>query len=93
MCQLGTTLAGTGNLSTLQRNIMFLVIVNVLSSPIVVTLLMEAIRSSETMVSTRATRRNAPEDGILHSYRRENRKSYLDGHLVTEEGGHGCFAG
>jgi hypothetical protein len=28
-------------------------------------------------VLTRATRRNIPEDGILHSHRRINRKSYL----------------
>jgi hypothetical protein len=33
--------------------------------------------SSETSVLTRATRRNNPEDTILHSHRRENLKSYL----------------
>jgi hypothetical protein len=32
--------------------------------------------SSETSVLTRATRRNNPEDTILHSHRRENLKSY-----------------
>jgi hypothetical protein len=36
----------------------------------------EAPGSSETSVLTRATRRNNPEDTIIHSYRRENLKSY-----------------
>jgi hypothetical protein len=40
------------------------------SSPILVTLMMEAIRFSETSVLTRATQRNFPEDGILQSWRR-----------------------
>jgi hypothetical protein len=38
---------------------------------------MEAIRSSETSVqSTTSTRRHTPEDGILHSHRHGNLKSY-----------------
>jgi hypothetical protein len=40
------------------------------SSPIPVTLMMEAIRSSETSIVTRVTWCNVPEDVLLHSHRK-----------------------
>jgi hypothetical protein len=52
------------------------------SSPILVTLMMEALSSSETSDITRATWRDIPED-IFHSHRRENLKSFKNFNFST----------
>jgi hypothetical protein len=54
-----------------------LVTANESSQPILVTMIIEAIRSYETSVLTIATRYHSPEDGNVHSHRRENLKSYM----------------
>jgi hypothetical protein len=82
--ELETTLAVTSNaekkycviLVFLRSMFRLLATANVVSSsPIFVTLMMKAIRSSDMSVLTRATQRNILEDGIIYSHRHENFKS------------------
>jgi hypothetical protein len=77
--ELGTSLAVTSNRSTFLRSVLRLLVTanDVPSSPILVTLMLNVMRSSETSVLTRVTRRNIQEDGILYSHRRGNLKSYI----------------
>jgi hypothetical protein len=87
------TLAVTNNRRTLRRNTILLYVVFLLSvrrllvtanvvpsSPNFVTVMTEAIRSSETSVLTRAKRLNIPENGILEIHgicSPENRLNFI----------------
>jgi hypothetical protein len=78
-------MASSGMLHNVRR---LLVTANVVpSSQIFVSLMMEALSSSETSVLTRAAGRNIPEDAILDSPRRDNLISYMDLLPSSDEGG------
>jgi hypothetical protein len=53
------------------------------SSPILVTLMKEALGSSETSVLTRATWRNIPEDTILHCNESHTLKGWSNMYLTV----------
>jgi hypothetical protein len=77
--QLGTTLAVTS-----KRKTLFRLLVNNNDVPswlILVTLMMYVTLFYKTSFLTRATLCHIPVDGIFHSHRRENLKSYISNHI------------
>jgi hypothetical protein len=74
-------LAATSNRSTLLvllfRAFRLLITSNVSSSPILVILMIEALRTSETSAVRKAMLRNIPEGGILCGQQRYNFKCYV----------------
>jgi cobalamin synthase len=74
-----TRIGEQGTLAVFLRSVLQLLVNTsvVPSSHILVTLMVEALRSSETSVLTRATRSNTQEDGVFHRHRREYLKSYV----------------
>jgi hypothetical protein len=80
--ELGTTLAVTNKLVFLRSLRWLLVTASIVpSSPILVTLMMEGLSSSETSVLKRTTRRNISEDAILQ-YSKVSLKTHILLHNV-----------
>jgi hypothetical protein len=95
---LGTKSAVSSNRSTLRRVFLrsvlrLLVIANVVPTlPILFTILLEGICSSETSAVTRATWRHIPENCILHSHRPESLNAYKTSPDSNRCWGHVNFA-
>jgi hypothetical protein len=75
------------NCSQSVSNRLTLFLAHVISSD----LKMKKAKSSETSLNNKSTRRHSLEDGILHSHRRENLKSYLIIFCLIFAGSSYCF--
>jgi hypothetical protein len=83
---LRTEFRNVGSYSTFRSLLLLLLTANLVpSSPILFTLMTEAICSSETSVLKRATRRNIQEGGIHHSHCREY-INYFDSYVTVLKG-------
>jgi hypothetical protein len=80
ICEIETMLPLTSNRRfVFHRSVRrLLVTANVVpTSPILFTMIMEVLRSTDTSVLTKTTRCNISDNAILHGHRRENVKPYI----------------